>query len=501
MLVIADQEKAIGLAGVMGGLDTEISASTKYVFLEAACFEAVTTRKTSRALGLRSEASSRFEHGIDRENTIVALDRAAELLEKLGACKVCVGRLDSYPLKLQPLVLTTTAESINAYLGTDITQAKMVDILEKLGFGVEQRAKELLVQVPSWRNDVSVAADISEEIARINGYDNIVGTLPIAGIMQGKQSELAEMSEAVRDCLCGSGLAETISYSFTNASQIDKLNLAPEDRLRAGIEVLNPIIDEFKIMRTTLVASVLATVEHNLSHRNEDVAIFELGSVYLANQLPLSDFPREETCLCAALTGNRKVADWNQVKEPLDFYDVKGLVEELFASLNITEYEFQPGNASYLHPGKSAMISYQGNCIGVLGEVHPKVAAAFNLTKATYLLDMKLQPLVEAAGRLAQYKPLPKYPQIYRDLSMLVPVEVSHQMIANAISKSAGSLLNSIRLFDLYTGKQVEAGFKSMAYALSFQAKERTLTDEEVDKGIKEIVNCLESELKIKLRG
>ncbi len=501
MIVIADGEKAVGLAGVMGGLNTEISPGTKTVLLEAACFDPETTRKTSRALGLRSEASNRFEHGIDRDNVIVALDRLAGLLEELGAAKVCPNRMDNYPAPAGKKVITTTAGAINSRLGTAISAEKMGYILTSLGFSVERKAEDLAVGVPGWRNDVTIAADISEEIARINGYDNIPGALPFGAVMQGRQSKLATLIDKTGDFLCAAGLNEIIGYSFTNPGQIDKLNLAEGDALKQAIPVLNPITDEFSVMRTTLLTSVLGVMQHNVAHRNEDVAIFEIGRTYQAKKLPLDGFPVEETCLVAAVTGKRWVNDWNQGKEDMDFYDIKGLTEELFDKLNISGYQIAAGTAPYLHPGKSAAVAYRGENIGLIGEVHPQVAAAFDLAKPAYVLVLKLSPLIEDAGKIAKYQRLPRYPEIFRDLSMLAPVAVSNQDIEEAIRGSAGKLLRSVRLFDLYTGKQVEAGMKSMAYALSFQAEDRTLTDEDVDKAIKCIVATLEEKLAIKLRG
>lgn len=501
MVVIADSEKAIGLGGVMGGLQTEISKNTKYVFLEAACFDPVAIRKTSRALGLRSEASSRFEHGIDRENILNALDRAVHLLEKIGACKTFAGRVDNYPNKYQQVVITTTQTAINKRLGTDIALDKMVDILKSLGFIVKTDGEKMSVTVPSWRNDVLVAADISEEIARINGYDNIVGTLPSGDVMQGKQSPMGALSDTIRNCMCAAGCDEVIGYSFNHEGIYDKLNLAQDDKLRVSIPILNPITDEFKVMRTTLAGSILSTMEYNIARRNEDLAIFEIGRTYISDKVPFSEFPEENTWLCVGLSGKRNEMAWNLSKENVDFYDIKGLLEELLEKLNITDYTLEKGATSYLHPGKSAKIIYQGETIGYLGEVHPQVIKAFDLNKASYLLELNLQKIVNDACQRVKYQSLPKYPEIYRDLSMLAPIEASHQTIVQTIEKSAGKLLKSVQLFDLYTGKQIEQGFKSMAYALSFQAADRTLVDEDVDKAIKNIITALETELNVKLRA
>lgn len=501
MVVIADQEKAIGLGGVMGGLQTEISDDTQYVLLEAACFNPVATRKTSRALALRSEASSRFEHGIDEENILNALDRAAHLLEKINACKVCQGKIDNYPVKHESIVIDTSKSAMDRFIGANISLEKMVDILKSLGFSVVTTGEKMAVTVPSWRNDVLVAADISEEIARINGYDNIVGTLPAGSIMEGKQSAMSLLSDIVRNCMCAAGLDEIVGYSFNHQNIYDKLNLDSENDLRKGIPLLNPITDEFKIMRTTLSGSILSTMEYNVARRNEDIAIFEIGKAYLSDKVPFVEFPKEDTWLCAGLTGKRNVQDWNLGKENVDFYDIKGILEELMEKLSITDYSLDTCEVEYLHPGKSAKILFQGETIGYLGEVHPKVVQAFDLSKDTYLLELNLEKLKDFACKVAQYKSLPKYPEIYRDLSMLVPIEIPHEKIVRTIKNSGGKLLKNIHLFDLYIGKQIETGYKSMAYALSFQAPDRTLVDKDVEKAINSIMQSLETELNVKLRG
>ncbi len=501
MIVIADGEKAIGLGGVMGGLQTEISGQTQAVLLEAACFEPVAIRKASRAVGLRSEASNRFEHGIDRENIPWALDRAAALLEELGAARACPVHTDNYPLLRAPQTISATVDGINHRLGTALSAGRMVAILEGLGFSVAEKEGALQAKVPSWRNDVLIAADISEEIARINGYDFLPSTLPDGAVMQGSQSKLATLIDKTGDFLCAAGLNEIIGYSFTHQSQLKKLNLPEEDALLAPIPVLNPITDEFGVMRTTLVPSVLGAMQYNLAHRNEDTAIFEIGRTYRADSLPLSSFPTEEVCLVAALTGRRWPNDWNQDKADVDFYDAKGLVEELFDKINITGYQFAEGGRPYLHQGKSMQIIFNGETVGVVGEVHPVVAASFDISKAACLVEIKLSPLVGDYGKLAQYTALPKYPEIYRDLSMLAPLEISQRLIEETIRESGGKHLREVRLFDLYTGKQVEAGHKSMAYALSFQAADRTLTDEEIGQAVTRITAALEGKLQIKLRG
>ncbi|MDR2005724.1 MAG: phenylalanine--tRNA ligase subunit beta, partial [Acidaminococcales bacterium] len=301
MIVIADQDKAIGLGGVMGGLATEISAATEYVLLEAACFDPAQTRRTSRALGLASEASARFVHGIDRENITAALDRAAQLLVDIGAAKACAGKIDNYPGRIGEIKVRTTKSAMNKRIGADLPIGRMAAILENLAFRVETDGENLDITVPSWRNDVKEDADISEEIARSVGFDNIAGTLPQSVMTQGGQSRLSALAGNVKNLLTAAGLNEIIGYSFIGRGKIDKLELAADDPRRRAIPLLNPIADDFAVMRTTLAPSLWGALAYNLAHRNEDAALFELGSVYLAGELPLNAFPREETFLCAAL--------------------------------------------------------------------------------------------------------------------------------------------------------------------------------------------------------
>ena len=500
MLVIADREKCIGLAGVMGGLHTEISAATKYVVLEAACFDPIVTRKTSRALGLASEASSRFVHGIDRENMLTALDRIAHLLEQTNAAKIVPNSKDNYPNKYQVKKIATSAAAINSRLGTTICLEHMLEILTNLGFVIaEQQGESFTAIVPTWRNDVIIAADISEEIARINGYENIMGTLPTSLMLQGKESKLSILSFFIKKFLTSAGLNEVISYSFINKALLDKLNLSSNDSLYKTISLVNPITDDFKVMRTTLLASMLSTVEYNVARRNADVAVFEIGNTYIADKFPLTDFPCERAWLCAALTGNNYNNDWNKPKGKVDFYDVKGIIEELFEKLNIKDYQLLPATADYLHPSKSAVIKYQEKIIGWLGCLHPKVAQNFKIDD-TYIIELALDGIEQNAMLLRQYEKLAKYPQVFRDLSLTVPVAISHDQIVQTLKQSGGVYLTDIKLFDLYTGKQIQEGYKSMSYAFSFQSDDRTLTDEEVNTVIDSMIAKLEQDLQIKLR-
>lgn len=499
MLVIADAVQAVGIAGVMGGLATEVTGSTANVLLEAASFDGSSIRKTSRALGLRSEASSRFERGVDTANIIRALDRAAKLLEDMGACKVCPGVIDEYPGIQLPRQITFTADWINGYLGTDIPQGAMTDILRRLEFDVEIQGGKVLATVPTWRGDVSLAADISEEIARVYGYDKIPATTPWGNITKGSQNETQAMVDEVKNVLAGAGFNEVLSFSFTHPSIYDKLNIPQDSKLRTAIEIMNPITDDFPILRTSLLGNVMETMVRNLSRKNDDLKIVEIGAVYLPAALPIEQLPAEPLMVCGAMTGRRHEVGWNLSREQVDFYDAKGVVELVLEKLGITGYQVTAGAQDSYHPGKTAVFMKDGDMLAVVGEVHPKVLNAFEINKNVYAFEMSVDMLAKHAVLVSSYQPLPKFPAVSRDLAVVLPQAASAAEVAKVITDSAGPLLRELRLFDVYAGEQVSAGMKSLAFALMFRA-DKTLTDEEVEVSIKNIIVSLEALLGAKIR-
>jgi len=500
MLVIADAVQVVGLAGVMGGLSTEVTPSTKNVLLEAASFHGPSIRRTSRALGLRSEASGRFERGIDTSNIIRAQDRAAELLEGMGACQVHPGVIDAYPIFHLPKQVTFTPAAINAYLGIDLPKDQMVDILKLLEFDVEQKVDKILVTVPTWRGDVTGPSDISEEIARIYGYDNIPSTTPYGRVLRGDQRYIQTLADQTRDVLTGLGFNEIISFSFTHPATFDKLNIPAESELRQAVPVLNPITDEFPLLKTTLLGGVLQTVVNNLAQRNDDLAIYELGAVYQPQSLPITTLPEEPLMLCGALSGKRYGLSWNQSREMMDFYDAKGTVEALLEKLGVSDYEVIPGEYLAMHPGKCALFLKDGELIAAVGEAHPKVLDAYGLSRQVCLFEICMAQIEKHAALIGKYQPLPRFPAITRDLAVVLPESVPAAEATAAIAKSGGELLTDLRLFDVYTGEPVPAGFRSLAFSLVFRAADRTLTDEEVEQYHQQIMAHLEATLSAKLR-
>ena len=501
MIVISDSVQAAGLAGVMGGLATEVTDTTKTVILEAASFNGVSIRRTARACGLHSEASGRFERGVDVVNTVRALDRAAQLLQDMGACTVCEGIVDAYPGFTLPAKVVFTAEQINRRLGTAIAPKTMIDILKSIEFEVKVNGESIEVTVPSWRNDVRNMEDISEEISRIYGFDKITSTLPDGNMLQGGQSAAQSFIDNVKTVLSGVGLNEIMSFSFTHPQSFAKLNIPEGDVLRQAVPILNPITDEFPLLRTTIISSILETVARNLSRKNDDVQIFEIGSVFLPKALPMQEQPEEKMMLGGAITGKRNALSWNQAKDTVDFYDAKGIIEVLFNKIGITKYSVEAASHYAMHPGKTAVFKKGKDVIATVGEVHPEVLANMGIAKKTYLFEMSIDTLIKYSTLINRYQSLPKYPSISRDLAMVVSNDIAAADIEKTIVKSAGSLLKDVRLFDVYTGEQVAAGQKSLAFSLQFQSADKTLTDAEIDSHYNDVLMALEKNFAAQLRS
>lgn len=502
MLVIADSEKAAGLAGIMGGFETEITDTTTTVVLESADFYGPCIRRTARACGLSSEASGRFERGVDSETTIKALDRAAQLLQEMGACTVCEGIVDVYPNPKQANYVTFTPEQINNHLGTNIAKDVMLNIITSVGFDVtKDENDEITVKVPSWRNDVTCMADSSEEIARLHGFDKIKSTLPNGVSMQGTQSAKQTFIDKVKASLSSQGLYETISFALTNEETFNKLNIPQDSPLRKAVPIMNPLSDEYPLVRTTLLSSIFDNLARNLARKNDDVALFEVGSVFFPKALPVTELPDEVVKIAGAITGRRNAQGWNQTNDMVDFYDAKGIIEELLANLRVTRYTVETGTHYAMHPGKTALFKKGRDVIATVGEVHPAVLSAYGITKPVYIFELDATIVMKYMAKDLKYKALPKYPATSRDLAMLVDVDVNAADIEKAMTKAAGQNLTQITLFDVYTGKQVEEGKKSLAFSLTFQSNDKTLTDAEIDPAIEKIVAKLQKDFNANLRG
>lgn len=500
MLVISDSMQAVGVAGVMGGLATEITEATKTVILEAAAFQGVSVRRTSRALGLRSEASGRFERGVDVANIVKALDRAAQLLEEMGVCRVCEGIVDVYPGFEIPQQVKFNVDEINRHLGAQIEKSVMIDILTNLEFEVQDGLEQMVVTIPTWRNDVRYMADIAEEIARIYGFNRIASTFPAGPMMRGGQSAKQDFIDRAREILCAAGMSEAISFGFTHPETFDKMNVPEDSALRTAVPILNPITDEFPLLRTTVTSSILEAMARNLARKNDDVQLFEIGTVFYPQEIPLKELPEEYVMISGALTGRRNPAAWNQGREMVDFFDAKGIVENFLHRLGIMQYTVQSGQHHVLHPGKTAVFRKGKEVIAYVGEVHPEVQRKMNITKKTYLFEMNVETLMKYAAAGCRYTSLPKYPAVVRDLAIVLDQSITAEDVYREIVQTAGKLLKESCLFDVYRGEQVAPGKKSLAFSLQFQSSEKTLTDEEVDGVYHKVLQALEKKFSAALR-
>lgn len=499
MLVIADEQRAVGVAGVMGGYDSEVTNTTTDVLLEAAVFNGASIRRTARALGMRSEASGRFERGVNPEYSIMAINRAAQLLQQLCPdAKIAKGIVDVYPNPAAPTTVTTTADAINAYLGTDIDEQCMVDILTTLSFDVTCGNGSMVIGVPSWRGDVTVMPDIAEEVARIYGYDNIKVTTPWAALNSGVLSERKQMTKTIAHTLANNGLSEMITFSFMHKDSLAKLMIPEGDARYKAVQILNPISEEYPVMRTTLVPSILDAAVRNRAQKNHDIWAFETAAVY-EEAADKDSLPTERYMAAGFMTGRADEAQWSVDARQTDFYDVKGVVEAVLAALRVENYTLTTTDEPYYHPGVSAAYKVDGVTIATLGELHPQVAKNYDLEGKCYLFEINISALLETVRSQLQYTPISKFPGITRDLAIVAPKSVSAETIQQIIVANGGDKLESAYVFDVYEGEHIAEGFRSLAYTIGFRSTEGTLTDADVDEPIQAIINAL-AEKDCKLR-
>ena len=492
MLIIADTKGPIGVAGVMGGLTSEVTDKTTNVLFEAAVFNGPSIRRTSKALGMRSEASGRFERGVNHKYTAYAIDRAAQLLQQIcPSCKVSVGVIDVYPEPVEQRTVTFTAEQINDYLGTSIEKDRMVDILTKLEFGITESGDTIKALVPTWRDDVTVMPDIAEEIARIVSYDNIAPTIPVAILSSGGMTPKKALTKEVTHYLAHAGLSQIITFSFMHKDGLTNMMLPEGDNRYTAIPILNPISEEFPYMRTTLVPAVIEAAKRNIAQQNKDLWLFETANVYEPKALPLTEVPHERPMACGIMMGKVTEAAWNQAQRDTDFYDVKGVVDGLLAKLGLTQYDIQPSSESYYHPGVSAHYTVNGVTIANYGELHPQVVKNFDLSGKVYMFEIDLEAILSIIVPPFRYQSFSKFPGTSRDLAIVAPVSVTSGDIVALIKEHGGEYLESVSIFDVYEGEHIEAGYRSLAYNLQFRSMEGTLNDEDIDGAIQAIVDAL----------
>ena len=484
-LVIADETRAVGLAGIMGGENSEIVDDTVDVVFESACFDGTCIRKGALALGMRTEASAKFEKGLDPMNTLPAVNRACELVELLGAGQVVDGTIDILNYVPQPRVLKLEPEKINSLLGTDIAEGEMVSILQKLDFQVDGDQ----VTVPSWRGDVERMADLAEEVARFHGYNNIPTTLMRGQTTLGGYSD-EEKLERQLGSLCRSlGFDEIITYSFISPTCYDKIRWDADDPRRQSFKILNPLGEDTSIMRTTVLPSMLEILTRNYNYRNQNVRLYEVGRIYL----PGGD---------DGLAVENKVLSMGAYGDDMDFYALKGAVEAILKDLRAEDVHFEvPSvtNPSY-HPGRVADVYAGDQRIGVLGQIHPLVAQNYGVDAPFYCAELDFGQLLCSRGPAPEYVPLPKFPAVTRDIAVVCDEAVTVGALEACIRKGAKGLLKDCKLFDIYRGKGVEEGKKSVAFNLVLRADDRSLTSEEADADVKHILETLEKELGAVLR-
>ena len=481
VLMICDGEKPIGIAGIMGGENSMITDHVQTMLFEAACFDGVNIRLSAKKIGLRTDASGKFEKGLDPNNAQAAIDRACQLIEELGAGEVVDGMVDVYTGIKEPVRVPFDPERINALLGTDISKEQMLEYLRMVELEYDQEANEIVA--PTFRQDIGCLADLAEEVARFYGYDNIPSTLPKGEATTGKLPFKLRVEAAARDIAEFCGFSQGMSYSFESPKVFDKLELDGEDPLRRAVTISNPLGEEFSIMRTTPLNGMLVSLATNYNRRNKDVRLYELGNIYIAEELPLTKLPDERMQFTLGMYGEG------------DFYTMKGVVEEFFDKIGMREkkvYNPQAGK-NFLHPGRQAEIRYGGKSVGYLGEVHPAVADAYGIGERAYVAVLDMPSVLPFATFDRKYEGIAKYPAVNRDISMVIPKEVLAGQIEEVIESKGGSYLESFQLFDIYEGAQIKPGFKSVAYSIVFRAKDKTLEEADVAAAMKRILKGLEA--------
>ena len=480
VLMINDENGPVGIAGIMGGQNSMITDQVKDVLFEAACFDGTNIRLSSKRIGMRTDASAKFEKGLDPENAQAAIDRACQLMEEFGAGEVVGGYVDVYPNPVSERRVKFEPDRINALLGTELSREAMLSYLHRVELDLDSETDEIVV--PTFRQDVFRTADIAEEVARFFGYDNIPTTLPHASTAGGV-SFAERIEQIARDVAEMDGFSQGYCYSFESPKVYDKLLFAPDAPERQAIQILNPLGEDFSIMRTVSVHGLLTSLGTNYNHRNKSVKLYELGNVYLPKSLPLTELPDERKKLTLGMY------------DAGDFFTMKGTIENFFERVGMKkkpEYDPKAG-VPYLHPGRQAKIIYDGVEVGFLGELHPQAAKNYEIGTRAYIAVLDMPALTPMCSFDYKYKGVAKFPAVTRDLSMVVPKEVMVGSIEKMIEECGGKLLEKVTLFDVYEGDQIDRGFKSVAYSVTFRASDRTLSEEDINGVMQKILKGLES--------
>ena len=488
MLVIGNQDKTLDLAGIMGGENSEIKDTTTSIFIEGASFAKENIRATSKKLGLRTEASSRFEKGIDINLAEEAVNRACQLIEELGCGTVLNGMLDYYPQKEEVQKVTVNPVRINKLLGVNVPMDQFINILESLEFKCNLVSSEVLeLEVPTFRLDITEDADILEEIARIYGYDNIPSASLEGNATAGVKTEKQKFIDNVKSNSIACGLNEILTYSFVSPRGVDKINLPADDEKRNFVKIMNPLGEETSVMRTTLIPNMLDVISTNISHKVEEVSAFECGNTFI----PQEGLPIETKKYCVGMYGKE-----------VDFFVLKGVIESVLNNVGLKGYEIEPETTNLtFHPGRCAKIVYNNIYIGTFGELHPDVIENYNLGQRVYVAEINIDTVFENLNLTKSYNPLPKYPSTSRDIALIVKDEVFVKQIEDIIKANGEDLVESYKLFDVYKGAQIEEGHKSIAYSITYRSKDKTLTDEDVAKVHEKILSELSEKLNANLKS
>lgn len=487
VLMICDGEKSVGIAGIMGGENSMITDDVHTMLFEAACFDGTNIRKSSKKVGLRTDASGKFEKGLDPNNAEAAMNRACQLIEEMGAGEVVGGMVDVYSKKKEPVRVPFDADEINGLLGTDISKEDMLSYFKKIDLEYDEATNEVIA--PTFRHDLFRMADLAEEVARFYGYDNIPTTLPRGEATTGKLSFKLRVEEIARDIAEFCGFSQGMTYSFESPKVFDKLLIPSDSPLRNTVEIMNPLGEDYSIMRTTSLNGMLTSLATNYNRRNKNVRLYELGNIYLPKSLPLTELPKERMQFTLGMYGDG------------DFFSMKGVIEEFFEKIGLHKKETYDPNAGkpYLHPGRQANIIYDGVVVGYLGEVHPDVADTYGIGTKAYVAVLDMPEITERATFDRKYTGIAKFPAVTRDISMVMPKEILVGQVEEVIEKKGGAYLESYALFDLYEGAQIKEGYKSVAYSIVFRAKDKTLEEAEISQAMEKILAGLE-ELGIELR-
>lgn len=489
-LLITDGEDILGIAGVMGGFESEVTDDTTTVLLESANFDARSIRLTAKDLNLRTEASSRFEKGIDPNLCEIAAERVCQLVEEIGAGKVVKGIIDVYPNKREEKTIRLRTERVNGLLGIDLTVDEMVDYLERLGLKSVKDGDILDVTIPTYRLDLGIEADLIEEIGRLYGFHN-VPSKPLEGVLtRGEKSYQRIIADKAKSILQGLGFNEAMTYSFISPRAYDRIKVEEDSPLRRYIEIMNPLGEDYSVMRTTLVPNMMEVLSRNYNFGNKECFAYELGNVFIPKELPLKELPYEKKMLTIGMYGN------------VDFYDLKEAVEILFDRLGIEDVEYLPEKSNLtFHPNRTAKIIKDDQVIGILGEIHMDVLENYDIDVRVYIADLDFDIIVKKANLEKTYRPLPKYPAIERDIAIVVDEDILVGDLKKTILENGQGLIEKVELFDVYTGAQVPQGKKSVAFSMVFRSYDRTLVDDEVNEIQQNIIKALEEKYDARLRS